>query len=92
MGRIFLDNPSAPIPCIAWDISIGGAKLSAPHPHALPERFSLVFGSTFRFRCRVCWRGRRFVGVEFVDDETHFPKDRRVKDRRANPSPHGAPA
>jgi hypothetical protein len=81
LGRILLDNPSEPIPCVAWDFSFGGgAKLAVPHPETLPEPFWVILGRN-RYRCRIVWRDERFIGVKFTD---FIPNgDRREKDRRA---------
>lgn len=87
-AQIVLDDPGPPIPCVAWDLSAGGAKLAAPHHQTLPKRFWLV-STTLRRRCQLSWLDNRFVGVEFIDDEKLFPRrDRRVKDRRSGkPTP-----
>jgi PilZ domain-containing protein len=60
-------NP--PIPCVLCDISPGGARLAPVRLHGLPDEFTLILnkdGSSRRV-CRVVWRKRRHMGVQFMD-------------------------
>jgi hypothetical protein len=59
----------APVRCVIWDMSDGGARLAVAHPLAdLPGTFTLVLykdGSVQR-NCEVVWTDARYVGVRFV--------------------------
>ena len=58
-----------PVPCVIWDLSDGGARLTVARPLAdLPRIFTLLFfkdGSVQR-KCEVVWTDTRFVGVKFI--------------------------
>jgi hypothetical protein len=60
----------ANIPCVVWDLSTGGARLSAAHTEALPAGFVLYLTKdrTLRRYCRVVWRKGAQVGVQFVPE------------------------
>jgi len=54
--------------CVLWDISDGGARLTAArNVDDLPERFSLVLSENEERDCRKIWRNGRFLGVAFVN-------------------------
>jgi hypothetical protein len=58
----------APIPCVLWDISDGGARITAAHSSTLPDAFTLLTsqdGEGSR-RCRVVWRKMPHIGVEYM--------------------------
>jgi PilZ domain len=59
----------APVPCVVWDMSDGGARLAIARPMTeLPQTFSLVLykdGSVGR-KCEVVWTDTRYVGVRFL--------------------------
>jgi hypothetical protein len=58
-----------PVPCVIWDISEGGARLSVAHQMAdLPRRFTLILfkDGSVRRDCEVVWTDTRFVGVKFT--------------------------
>jgi PilZ domain len=80
------------LPCSIWDISEDGARLAAPHPERLPSTFTLLLnsdGSATKY-CRVAWRSKSHVGVQFVDasyQETSAPPLRSPVGRS---SPKGA--
>ncbi len=61
-------NPT-PIPCVLWDLSEGGARLTAAHVNILPDRFTLILDKKDAAHrlCRVVWRRRQHLGVQFVD-------------------------
>lgn len=80
-AKILLDGSNSMLPCVAWDISLGGAKLAAPHHKKLPRQFTLVV-SDVRYRCRLTWRDEKFIGVEFTDAVFPERRERRVGDRR----------
>jgi hypothetical protein len=65
----WIDTGAKPlIPCILLDVADGGARLTADHPEALPDDFTLLLsadGSDSR-RCRVAWRAGAEVGVEYL--------------------------
>ena len=72
-------NPT-PIPCVLWNVSEGGAHLTAAHSNIVPDRFVLILNKDDPSRrdCRVVWRKRQHMGVEFID-----PNEARMATRRA---------
>ena len=64
---INLGDHCPPVRCVLWDISDGGARLTAArNVEDLPDRFSLVLIDAVERGCRVVWRKGRFLGVAFV--------------------------
>ena len=64
----FLDGHQ-PRPCQIRDISPGGARLSVfTDPSAIPEMFNLLLDPSAKVRraCRVAWRSRTEIGVQFI--------------------------
>jgi hypothetical protein len=62
-------GPNAPpVPCVIWDISQSGARLSIARPTAdLPHRFTLNLqkqGSVKR-DCEIVWFNAKYIGVKF---------------------------
>jgi hypothetical protein len=57
------------VPCVLWDISATGARLSAARPNFLPSGFTLLLSKDGRARkyCRVIWRSDTQLGVEFIE-------------------------
>jgi hypothetical protein len=54
--------------CVIWDISDGGARLTAARKvEDLPDRFSLITSEAVARNCRVIWRNGRFIGIAFVN-------------------------
>ena len=65
---INLGDHCAPVRCVLWDISDGGARLTAARKvEDLPDRFSLVLSGAVARNCRVIWRSKRFLGIAFID-------------------------
>jgi hypothetical protein len=59
----------APVHCVVWDMSDGGARLAIAHPlDSLPRTFILVLykDDSVRRNCQVVWTDTRYVGVKFV--------------------------
>jgi hypothetical protein len=58
----------APIRCVLFNVSAGGARLSAASSHQeLPDRFTLVLAATpVQRRCEIGWRDDCYVGVKFL--------------------------
>ena len=56
------------LPCVVVDMSHGGACLSAPSV-ALPEQFRLSLKSDVSVprHCKVVWREKDMVGVQFLE-------------------------
>src|SRR5262245_6458612 len=68
-----IDPYDGPVsPCMVVDLSNTGAKLSAVKAATLPDEFALRMTIAIRLfrRCRVVWRTRNEVGVEFVQSRT----------------------
>jgi hypothetical protein len=58
-----------PIPCMLWDVSEGGARITAAHSNLLPDTFTLALsqnGKTHHL-CRVVWRKMPHIGIQFVE-------------------------
>ena len=57
-----------PVACVIWDQSEGGARLTAAHSGVLPDIFVLFLsrdGKSYRY-CRVRWRKKPYLGVQFI--------------------------
>ena len=64
------DTPGL-IPCVIWDLTGGGARLASARLDMPPDLFTLNFtrdGKSSRC-CRVVWRKKPHVGVQFIDPE-----------------------
>jgi hypothetical protein len=68
--------------CIVSNLSNGGAKLSGLDAATVPDEFTLCLTASRNSarKCRVIWRGRHELGVEF--DEP-FPASAKSARRRA---------
>jgi hypothetical protein len=62
------DDP-VPHVCVLWDISEGGARLSVTDMATVPKEFLLLLerDALRGTSCRVAWRQRDQIGLEFVD-------------------------
>ena len=57
----------ARIPCMLWDTSEGGARLTTHRIWDLPDNFfMLLAGGTVVRACEVRWRDEQFAGVQFL--------------------------
>lgn len=56
------------VPCTLLDVSENGASLMLPGNEDVPDEFVLLLseGGRVRRQCRVTWRRKDKVGVEFV--------------------------
>jgi PilZ domain len=54
--------------CTVWDESENGARLVVEAPEKIPDLFHIYMTLDFssRRRCRVIWRSKTQVGVEFL--------------------------
>ena len=61
--------------CTLCDASQEGAQLTVADPDSLPEEFILALSSdgAARRRCRVAWRSKTQVGVEFLKERRKGP-------------------
>jgi hypothetical protein len=79
------------VPCVLWDISDTGARLSAARSNFLPSGFKLVLGKDRRSHrhCQVVWRKEGQLGVRFVegDDDNDFVVGRRQPQTAAPSAP-----
>jgi hypothetical protein len=59
------------IPCVLWNVSEGGARLTAAHSNILPDRFVLILNKSDQTHrlCRVVWRRQQHLGVQFVEPQ-----------------------
>ena len=69
MGALDCGDGSASMACEILDISQGGARLRPLlcAPELLPDNFTLLLSSCGRVRraCRVAWRSKSDLGVQF---------------------------
>lgn len=72
MGALDIGDGSASAACEIVDISEGGARLRPLMlaPNTVPDSFTLLLSSCGRVRrpCRVAWRSKSELGVEFRKD------------------------
>jgi len=64
------DAGGCPIPCVLWDLSEGGARLAPARANVVPDVFTLLLtrdGKSHRL-CRVAWRKKPYIGVQFIED------------------------
>jgi len=54
--------------CSVWDESETGARLLVDAPETIPDIFHIYMTLDFssRRRCRVVWRGKTQIGLEFL--------------------------
>jgi len=59
-----------PFVCVLWDVSDGGARLSVAQPEALPDTVTVTLKreDTAGTVCRVAWRDRDQIGIEFLNN------------------------
>jgi len=59
-----------PLPsvCVLWDVSEGGARLAVARPEAVPDDLTIALDRDDRIgtACRVVWRSREQIGLEFT--------------------------
>ena len=81
-------DSETPIPCVLWDVSEGGARITAAHSNILPDAFVLILNrATNEHRlCQVVWRRQPHLGIRFID-----PTEARVvpRPRLADPNRSG---
>ena len=58
--------------CVLWDISEGGARLTAASHKALPDKFILRKSrdDANGRRCAVVWRSPEEIGIRFLNSES----------------------
>jgi hypothetical protein len=59
---------STQIPCVLWDVSDGGARITAAHSNILPDMFELILNRATNERrwCQVVWRRLPHLGIKFM--------------------------
>jgi hypothetical protein len=70
-GMIELND--GPLPCTVSDLSYGGARIICVKTAALPDEFVLRLELSWTLvprTCRVVWRSKRELGVEFTCPES----------------------
>jgi hypothetical protein len=67
-ARIEVNNGSAPLDCILWDVSEAGVRITIDTPRSVPQEFDLVLSKDgkVRRRCRVVWRSAEQLGACFL--------------------------
>ena len=67
-GKIYDRNGRFERHCIVSDFSDGGAKIVGLEPNTVPDEFILrISPHGHDDRCRVAWRSKDGLGVEFID-------------------------
>ncbi len=58
-----------PIPCVLWDVSEGGARITAAHSNILPDMFVLLLNKATNEQrhCQVVWRRKPHIGIKFIE-------------------------
>jgi hypothetical protein len=72
VGLLDYRDGEEPRPCQILDISSGGARLSVfTDPSAIPEALTLLLSPSAAVRraCKVVWRSRSGIGVQFLKPE-----------------------
>lgn len=68
LGKIFV-NQAFIKSCTLHNVSLGGACLRVHEPYDIPDMFQLAFDALdLKKSCRVVWRSRDKIGVEFNAD------------------------
>ena len=83
------------IECTLCDASQHGALLAVAEPASVPNEFILALssGGAARRRCRVAWRTKDQIGVEFLKDlKKHIPQEQTPANRSNAPRPAEAEA
>jgi hypothetical protein len=65
-GLIVLNDAAPPLHCTVRDISDDGARISFPHPVAIPSKFELGIGTGFVAFARVAWSKGNEYGLIFT--------------------------
>jgi hypothetical protein len=64
-----MEDSTVPFVCVLWDVSEGGARLSAPTMSKIPNEFTLLLSrdTLAGTHCHVIWRESDQIGVEFAE-------------------------
>ena len=67
---IRLTDSTVPYVCVLWDVSEGGARLTAASMSEIPNEFNLLLSrdAVRGTSCRVAWRLPDQIGVRFIDN------------------------
>ena len=65
-----LKDDTIPFVCVLWDVSEGGARLTVASKATIPDEFTLMLArdAPSGTSCRVVWRLREQIGIQFVDN------------------------
>ena len=64
-GLIAVDEHTS-IPCLVYDVSVGGARLTLPNADIVPATFVLEAPCLDRAQvCDVMWRNEECIGAQF---------------------------
>ena len=63
-----LKDDTIPFVCVLWDVSEGGARLTVASKAKIPDEFTLTLtrDALNGTSCRVVWRLREQIGIQFV--------------------------
>ena len=77
-ARIRYHGRRATLPCVVHNLSNTGARITAPNVATMPDEFILLLSSRGdRLRdCRVIWRTKFELGVEFVSISRAMTKEK----------------
>ena len=83
---IDLGDGSPAIECTLCDASQQGALLAVAEPKSVPDEFILALssGGAARRRCRVAWRTRDQVGVEFLKELKKYVPQEQAPAKRSS--------
>ncbi len=82
-GTLVFGAENSALECQVLDISDGGAKIHAANLPDSADVFDLRLDSGTTYRCRVVWRDKQNLGIEFVGEVT--PNHGDVLGRRKHP-------
>ena len=67
---IRLKDSTVPFVCVLWDVSEGGARLTAANMSEIPNDFNLLLSrdAILGTACCVVWRSNDQIGVQFIEN------------------------
>jgi DNA-binding response OmpR family regulator len=65
-GQVIFKNSNCVTDCLVVNMSAGGAALQLKKPEDVPETFLLKLQQGSVYRCHVCWRHGKKLGVMFI--------------------------
>jgi hypothetical protein len=71
------------MPCVVWDLSDHGARIAPARYDTVPDVFILSFAreGSLRRPCRIVWRKKPYIGIEFFDADPEVIEELRLANR-----------